>query len=239
MINILHYSKLTDRHKFQIKQFKEHNIENMINFIYDKDQEDLTQKDLDLFDTNKLNKGEISLLCKTFNIYNKIIEQNLNYGIIMEDDSILLPNFKNKINYILNNLPLDFDIVYIGCFSHDEYYSKINNGLKDPCKKGKKISNIFYDMTNVLVFPWLGNNKGTDMYIISNNACKKIINFINFINFINNYYKDTSQKKINLPIDHYMGLFFYNMNAKVYWTSKYEIDLIKHGSLSLFKSSLR
>ena len=89
------------------------------------------------------------------------------------------------------------------------------------------------NMDNITIFPWTGNNKGTDFYIISRKAC------IKFILYIEKIKKD--KNKIESPIDHFMGLFFYN-NGNVFWSNK-EITL--HGSScnyvtnGIFKNSMK
>ena len=83
-----------------------------------------------------------------------------------------------------------------------------------------------YNLTDKTIFPWTGNNKGTDFYIISKDCAKKFIDF--FDNIENNM--------ISEPFDHFMGTFGKKISLKVYWTY---FSVVFHGSLTLFKSSIR
>ena len=73
-------------------------------------------------------------------------------------------------------------------------------------------------MTNITIFPWTGNNKGTDFYIISKSGCKKILSFTQYLRKRN--------IKISDPIDHFMGKFFHK-GGIIYWSEK---DITLHGS---------
>lgn len=50
-------------------------------------------------------------------IYNTIVEKNLDFAIVLEDDAILVENFTDRLNNILNTLPEDWDVIYLsnGC----------------------------------------------------------------------------------------------------------------------------
>jgi GR25 family glycosyltransferase involved in LPS biosynthesis len=160
-----------------------------------------------------------------------IIDSKKEYGIIMEDDVIFKDNFINNFNDLTKISPETFDIIYMGTFPFYEYYKKYSNCENPIFKSNNSIGNLC-NMDNITVFPWTGNNKGTDFYIISKKAC---IKFILYIEELKKY-----NKKISTPIDHFMGVFFYN-NGNVFWGNK-EITL--HGSIShytyngIFKNSM-
>ena len=109
-----------------------------------------------------------------------------------------------------------------------------NNSNKHPIPENAKTFGKFKDMKNTTVFPWTGNNKGTDFYIISKTCCEQ------FLNFIKNTIK--TKNKINSPIDHFMGQFLYKSN--VYWSSE---EITIHGSWgdgwnynnAVFKNSMK
>lgn len=58
-----------------------------------------------------------------------------NYNIILEDDIIIAPNFKKKLNRILENINLPFDILYLG--GSNIHGKKITNNLIKPISKRK------------------------------------------------------------------------------------------------------
>jgi GR25 family glycosyltransferase involved in LPS biosynthesis len=130
------------------------------------------------------------------------------FGIIMEDDCVFLDNFTTHLDNILNNMPVSFDILYTGVFPF--YKHKPN-----PVPQDRISDKMFYDMKDVQVFPWTGNNKGTDFYIVSKKMCKRLISAFN------------STSQISIPVDHWLGQICYNMKCDVFW---YRDEFTSHGS---------
>ena len=216
-INICHYTPLKERYEHMIEQCKKYNIQEKLLFITEYDRENLSKNDTSIFDTNKLKMCEISLFLKHIKAMKNIIDSKKEYGIIMEDDVIFKDDFINNFNELTKIFPENFDVIYTGVFPfYKEYknYSKCNNPILN---SKNKIGNL-YNMDNIIIFPWTGNNKGTDFYIISRKGCTKFILFIEKLK--------KNDNKIIHPIDHFMGLFFYH-NGNVYWGNQ-EITL--HGS---------
>jgi GR25 family glycosyltransferase involved in LPS biosynthesis len=216
-INICHYSPLKERYHHMIKQSELYNLTDKLLFITNHDREELNDDDLTLFDLNSLKLCEISLFLKHIQSMKNIIECDNNYGIIMEDDVIFKDNFIDNYNEIIKTLPSNFDIIYMGVFPFYKEY-KNYSGNRNPMSQSKTKIGKLYNMDNIIVFPWTGNNKGTDFYIISKEGC------IKFLKFIENIKKQKC--KINKPIDHFMGQFFYK-NGHVYWS---EDEITLHGS---------
>ena len=235
---ICHYTPLTERFDHMNIQCKKYDIQEKLLFITEYDREKLSENDTVYFDKNKLRMGEISLFLKHIKAMKNIIDSKKEYGIIMEDDVIFKDNFINNFNELTKTLPETFDIIYTGVFPFYKEYKHHSNCENPIFKSNNTIGNLC-NMDNITVFPWTGNNKGTDFYIISRKACIKFILFIEKIN--KTLHQFPKAKKIESPIDHFMGLFFYN-NGNVFWSNK-EITL--HGSYGkyvkngLFKSSIK
>jgi len=232
-IFICHYTPLTERKEFMTTQCKKYNIDNKLTFIEKFDRENIPQIYLNIFDHTKLKMCEISLFLKHINAMKKIYDSKYDYGIVMEDDVIFKDNFINNYNDITNKIPDDFDILYVGFFPFLKDWRIRNITNKHPIPDNSKSIGKFKDMKNISVFPWTGNNKGTDFYIISKKCCKL------FLDFIKNTIKNND--KINSPIDHFMGQFTYKSN--VYWTSE---EITIHGSWgegwnnnAIFKNSMK
>jgi GR25 family glycosyltransferase involved in LPS biosynthesis len=182
---------------------------------------------LKVFDTNKLKLSEISLFMKHLNGMETILKSQYTYGILMEDDCIFKNNFLHYLQEYVMHLPLDFDVIYPGYFPFSKYYTQYT-GNKSPIRDTTiKVNNYFYDMTNQIIFPWTGNNKGTDFYIISKKCCQFLLNEVEKI-------KNTNDK-ISQPIDHYIGTKLSINKAKVYWVQN---DIVEHGSLTIFNNSM-
>ena len=230
-IYICHYSPLKERHSHMIEQCKKYKLEEKLHFISDHDREKISKENLQLFNTNKLKLCEISLFLKHIQSMKEILKGNNSYGIVMEDDVIFKENFVDNYEKIMKIIPENFDILYTGFFPFLNEY-KNRTGIEHPTKNSNNKVGEFYCMNNISVFPWTGNNKGTDFYIISKEGCAK------FLAFIEKCKKNNIQ--FELPIDHFMGQFFYN-NGNVYWSNQ-EITL--HGSTcyatqnGIFKNSM-
>lgn len=132
-------------------------------------------------------------------IYEEIIKNKYKNTLILEDDIYFEDDFYNVLNDALNELPKDYDILYLGSFGLSDiqsYYDynnifKIFNLLKN---KEKKEYKTIYIPEYAL---------GTYGYIISNNGCEKLLNII---------------KKLNYHID--FTIAYNNNKLKIYGTKK-------------------
>ena len=89
-IFVLHYSKLIDRKKYILEQFKKHNITNF-EFIEKYDKDEITEEESKLFHS-QFKKSSMSLSLKHFYVYKEIADKYDN-ALILEDDAILCDNF--------------------------------------------------------------------------------------------------------------------------------------------------
>ena len=220
-IYVCNYTPLKERKENMIQQCKQYNIEEKLHFIHKYDREHIPIKLLQVFDTNKLKMAEISLFMKHMCSMSDIVESNAPYGIIMEDDVIFKDNFLENFNKIALEFPKDFDILYVGVFPFKKEFAK-QMKKSQPIPKNAKRVGAFRDMSNTTVFPWTGNNKGTDFYIISNMGCKKFIHLFNLW--------ARGEKKIRTPIDHYMGQMMLANKGNIWWCDR---EITIHGSYKI------
>lgn len=61
-----------------------------------------------------LTRGAVGCYLSHLSIYKKIIESNIDYAIIFEDDSIMATDFYDRLQYGLNKIPDDWDILLLG-----------------------------------------------------------------------------------------------------------------------------
>jgi len=191
---ITHYTPLIKRKQFMENQISRFGLN--AEFILDYDRENLIPTDLDIFDRYhpKLNRelklSEISLTLKHFECYKHMIQNNEPYALILEDDALLCDGFDKKFIHYFNQLPPDFDMVFLGngCNMH------INARLIVPNKN---------------VYLTGHTSRCTDSYIISQNFAKKIIDKI--------YNTDTSSYKIFWPIDFLLSDLMSEFNVNNYW----------------------
>tara|TARA_Y100000768_G_scaffold36911_2_gene24139 strand:+ start:9474 stop:11024 length:1551 start_codon:yes stop_codon:yes gene_type:complete len=227
-IYVCHYTPLKERKESFIRQSEKINIEEMVIFLEKNDRERIDRNNLNIFDTNKLKMSEISLFLKHLDGMKMILsDDNNNYGILMEDDCIFKENFLHYLIEYMKSLPKEFDIIYPGYFPFSDYYKQCTGNINPISDEMIGVNRYFYNMTNKMVFPWTGNNKGTDFFIISKKCCKLILDDIEKKRRLN--------EKMSKPIDHYLGTFLFNNKANVYWTND---NIVEHGSLTIFKNSM-
>jgi GR25 family glycosyltransferase involved in LPS biosynthesis len=117
---------------------------------------------------NPMPKGLISCSYKHYLCVKDIIESNLNYGIIMEDNILIQQNVPETINKYLSEVGDDWDIIFDGdiCNLHANNYTE-----------GK----LLYEVQRT---------RGLNFYLVSNRGAKKLIDSLipfslNLDNFIN------------------------------------------------------
>jgi glycosyl transferase family 25 len=209
-IFVIHYSKLVDRKRHILEQFKKHNITDY-EFIEKYDKDEITNTQSSLFDIN-YKKSTMSLTLKHMYVYNRIAK-NYENALIFEDDVILCDNFSEKLNKYMSQLPKNYDMLFIGdgCNLHIEKHTlSPNKYIYEKC-----------------LYPtdWGGDGatRCCDSYIISNSCAKKLCKSIN--NLIS----------ITLPIDWWLNVAARDNNFKVYWA---EPTIVTQGTQSgLFQTS--
>jgi GR25 family glycosyltransferase involved in LPS biosynthesis len=65
-------------------------------------------------------KGAIGCAISHMNTWKMFLETNDEYAIIFEDDVILEDNFNEKLKLALEDIPKNYDILYLGCAGCDE-----------------------------------------------------------------------------------------------------------------------
>ena len=211
-IFVLHYSKLVERKKHILEQFKKYNITDY-EFIEKYDKDEISDNESDLFDTN-YKKSSMSLFLK-HNYVHKIIAEKYECALIFEDDIILSDNFINIFNEYITKLPEDYDMLFIG------------DGCNLHIEKHKLIPNKYIYEKCLYPTSWGGDGAGrcTDSYLVNKKCAIKLCEYINNLSY-----------KINLPVDFWLNIAARDNNFKVYWA---EPTIVTQGTQNgLFKSSL-
>jgi len=219
-IFVVHYSPLTERKKHITNELNKYNF----NFTFEENynKEDLTSDDLNKFTNIKnLKMAEISLACKHLNLYKKIVENNINYAIIFEDDVTLNDNFKNDLLFYYNQLPDDWDVFFFGSGWNLHVPDNIvKNSDKNVFLKNNHGHGINSEQYKLGWSVCAGSTRCSDSYIITKKAAKKILNYC-------------SSRKIYRPFDLFLNICFRETQMKVYWG---EPTLCKQDT---FKSSIK
>ena len=211
-IFVLHYSKLLDRKKHILEQFKKHNITDY-EFIEKYDKDKITDYESNIF-KKTYKKSFMSLNLKHNYVY-KLIAENYDNALIFEDDVILCDNFIEKLNNYITELPEDYDMLFIGdgCNLHIEQHKLISN------------KNIYEKCLEPTSWGGDGASRCSDSYIISKKCANKLCEYINNLTF-----------KINHPIDWWLNIAARDNNFKVYWA---EPTIVTQGSQNgLFRRSI-
>lgn len=227
MINILicHYKPLEDRREYLESELKKFNVIWFDNY----NRNSLLESDMKLYeydpkkfieytriwgDTTEprlCTLGEIANGITHIKMYEYIIENNLDYALILEDDCIILNNFEKELEEIIKELPSDFDTCFIGDafgWTVENYkfgfFGSFNKNVIVPNKK---------------VYP-MKSGKTADAYLISKNGAKKMLKYL---------------KPFCLPIDYMHNYIFMKESINNYWS---KTPLTHAGSQDIYESSM-
>lgn len=127
-IYICHYTKLSERKPVLSEQLEKLNITVYTEWVEVYDKEDIDFKKLEeslpninkpmklnnIHNNRKLRQSEISLILKHNYIWNDMIKNNISDVIVLEDDALLDDDFIKKFNLYIQELPNDYDLLWIG-----------------------------------------------------------------------------------------------------------------------------
>jgi GR25 family glycosyltransferase involved in LPS biosynthesis len=63
---------------------------------------------------SKWNKGQLGCALSNFNVQKLIIEKKIDKALILEDDAFLVPERLDYFKNALNELPIDWELFYLG-----------------------------------------------------------------------------------------------------------------------------
>lgn len=106
-----------------------------------------------------LKNSEICIAEQMFKIYRLIAKSNNDLCLILEDDFVLTENFNHYLNEFLNNLPNDFDCIFMS--SCCDLKPKHNN----------VVNKYFYEEET---------SRCTTAYLIKKETCEKILSIANY-----------------------------------------------------------
>jgi GR25 family glycosyltransferase involved in LPS biosynthesis len=161
------------------------------------DNEDESEKQLYNKLSNSLMSGEKGCFISHFRIFKDIVNKNMPFAVIFEDDGILCENFKDKINNIINEIPKDFQILYFGGRFTSDFkmapgtFTTVSNNIVSHAK-------IAWENRD-----WGNHDRCTQGYIISYNLAKYFIECYNL------------NKYLDCAIDHWMLKICMNNNINI------------------------
>jgi len=191
IINLPHS---TDRKVFIKSQCKDLGVSPI--FISAVNGEDLTESEIhQYYDQEKAKKffgrelllGEIGCALSHKKIYQKIIDENIPYAVILEDDAVIKEGFSEAVKLILA-LDVIWDLILLG---H-------NKGFE----KGKEIGSIKSFWSDIeldnkfKIGRVVKGGLGAFGYIVSNNGAKELLDYIDLKKIIFPIDKTTSNSRI-------------------------------------------
>jgi len=108
-----------------------------------------------------LDPGEIGCFLSHLRVFNRIRRENIEYALIFEDDAIFCDNFIEKYSKIIQELPSDTDILYIGGRFEPEFMMEEHVRVSDSIVKHRIVNNIILGSPNHI-------DRTTHAYIVSN-----------------------------------------------------------------------
>lgn len=118
-------------------------------------------------------KGELGCACSHRKIWQEITLHHYKNVLVLEDDLSFAPNFDKYLARAMNNVPTDYDLIYIGIMdSIDSYKDILKNKLL------RKIKRIFdRDFAN-LFFKQVRRSVGsTEAYVVNETGAKKLFEY--------------------------------------------------------------
>lgn len=120
-----------------------------------------------IFDPSKLERsltaGEFGCYCSHVEIWKRMLVENQEYALILEDDAEIKPGFKQYLeNELLQNVPQNFDIIYL--FSSYPATKQFYNTLLND-----QLIQFYPDGEGVVLL---------SSYIISKNGAQKLLNSV-------------------------------------------------------------
>ena len=146
---------------------------------------------------NNLMVGEKGVFISHLRIYQKIVDENIPYAIIFEDDAILCEDFEKKLEETVQNIPIDTDILFFGGRFDADF--KMEEGTYLPISENIVAhTSIRWEQRNQV------NHDRTYIgYIISNKLANSLIQYFN------------KRIDIYLPIDHWVIKYCMNNGIQI------------------------
>ena len=200
----------------------------VINMHQDKERLDKIERQLDVtrieaVDGSKDDMSGTNMMCRYFctnsmvGIYKShlkcwqyIIDNNLDYAIILEDDVQVVPDFQKRAQDLVDSTILQWDILLLGCFfckiDKNDWLSRLYINSAYPKGKEEDINDLLYKPRG-----W----SGAHAYLVSRQGAKNLLSKFKTVTFHVDYvlshsYLDVFASKQLLATQNTSGVGSYN-----------------------------
>ena len=198
-VYVIHYKKLVERKVNILRQFDRFGITDY-EFI-DIDRSEIDNYEITkYFDRVKLVPAQIAITLSHIEAYKRIVDNNYEEALILEDDAIMSDDFAERFKRYRNELSSEpyYDMLFIGdgCNFHIQKHKQIN---------GKHIYHKNVEQTH---WGGYGATKCVDSYLVSNSCAKKICEYV----------ADIERKPIIVgTIDHWLNYVLKCYDMVIFW----------------------
>lgn len=209
---VIHYKKLLERKENILRQFDRFGITDY-EFI-DIDRSEIDNYEITkYFDREILHPALVAIHLSHIEAYNRIVDNNYEEALILEDDAIMSDDFAKRYKRYRNELSIEqyFDMLFLGdgCNLHVPVHKQI---------KGK---HIYYKCNEYTEYGGWGATKCVDSYLVSNSCAKQLCEYV----------EDLSNKpRICVPIDHWLNEVIRSYNMVIFWA---EPTIVTQSSIEL------
>jgi glycosyl transferase family 25 len=186
--------------------------------------------------TEKDGQIETTVMCKMFctnamigimrshiKCWRYIVENDLEYAIILEDDAIISKDLQEETISLLKSTTVSWDIILLGCFlceySDNDTITKVLMNMMAPFKSEEKINDLLFRPAS-----W----GGAHGYLVTRESCKKLLGLFSKASYHVDYKLLHSDLSIlasskQLISQNTSGIGSYNSSEAGYF-SDYKID---------------
>ena len=205
---IIHYHKLTDRKIYMKKQLELNSLDG--EFVEHYDRDTIEQKDLELF-TPFMKAPHRRPFIATFLSHLYCYTQEFDVALVLEDDAILCPGFSSKLSDYMNQLPSDWDMLFIGdaCDFH------IPDTTPD--------QNVYFKSREQTSWGGHGATRAASSYVVTKQCAERIAAY-------------AKNGQVFNMIDHWLNHVIRDLKLNIYWA---EPTIVQPGSeIGMFQRSL-
>jgi GR25 family glycosyltransferase involved in LPS biosynthesis len=196
---VIHYTPLRERKAFLKNQLEEEGVDHA--FVEEFDKEALSVEDYRRFDLRRVRPSMCSNIMKHVQAYYDIYRSSRPYNLILEDDAVLSTDFLAQLHRGLDQLPSDFDMLFIG------------DGLQMHIPSNRLVPDQYVYRKGIEACAWgkgpggAGATRCTDSYLVSKKCAGLLIKYVDWL----------PPHAINANSDFWLNDVIRRFKLRIYW----------------------